>query len=534
VSRRDRFDVVIIGAGHNGLVCAYYLAKAGFSVVVLERADGVGGAAITEEFYPGFRNSVASYTVSLLHKVIVEEMQLARHGLRIVPRPLANFAPQLDGPGLKLHQNSAATVAAIGVHSRADAERYPEFLNELAAITRLLKSTMLESPIDLRGGWGEWLRAVRFLPRVQRLLGVRRLRAFRKVMMSSAGDWLDGWFDTELLKGALAFDSVVGHYASPYASSSGYLLLHHALGEVNGAQGAWGHALGGMGAITDAMAAAASACGVDIRVATPVARVCKSAGGLEVHTASGEVIGALAVAGAIHPQTLFTKLVDAGDLPAPFLERIREWRSESASFRMNVALGELPDFDSLPGRRAAEHHGAGILISPSLGYLEHAYRDARSRGYSRAPVIELLIPSTIDPSLAPTGAHVASLFCQHFPRVLPEGRSWLEHKQAAVDLIIRTVSEYAPNFSAAVVGVQALSPEDLEQRFGLVGGDIFHGQMTLDQLYWARPVAGFAQYRAPLAGLYLCASGAHPGGGVTGAPGRNAARTIIRDLGREL
>jgi phytoene dehydrogenase-like protein len=285
-----------------------------------------------------------------------------------------------------------------------------------------------------------------------------------------------------------------------------------------------------MGAITQAMAAAVSARGVDIRVDTPVLRVCAAAGGLEVHTASGDVLRARTVAAAIHPQTLFTKLVDSRDLPATFLERIRSWRSESASFRMNVALAELPDFLCLPGRRVAEHHGAGILISPSLDYLEQAYRDALSRGYSNAPVIELLIPSTLDASLAPPGAHVASLFCQHFPRTLPDGRSWSEHKQAAVDLIIRTVSDYAPNFSSSILAVQALSPEDLEQRFGLVGGDIFHGQMTLDQLYWSRPVPGYAQYRSPLAGVYLCASGAHPGGGVTGAPGRNAARAIIHDL----
>lgn len=532
MSHRDQFDVVVIGAGHNGLVCAYYLAEAGFSVVVLERSDRIGGAAITEEFHPGFRNSVASYTVSLLQKTIIDDMQLARHGLRIVPRPLANFAPQIDAPGLKLHQEVAATVAAIGAHSRADAEHYPEFLAELAAITRLLKSTLLESPIDLRGGWPEWWRAAKFLPRVQRLLGVRRLGAFRNVMTGSAGDWLERWFDTALLKGALGFDAVVGHYASPYAASSGYLLLHHALGEVNGAQGAWGHALGGMGAITQAMAAAAETLAVEIRVDTPVRRICASAGNLEVHTGSGEVIRARAVAAAIHPWTLFTKLLDQRDLPAAFLERIRAWRSESASFRMNVALSELPDFSCLPGRRKAEHHGSGILISPSLNYLQQAYRDARTQGYSSAPVIELLIPSTLDASLAPPGAHVASLFCQHFPRVLPAGRSWSEQKQAVVDLIIRTVSDYAPNFSASILAVQALSPEDLEQRFGLVGGDIFHGQMTLDQLYWARPVPGYAQYRLPLPGLYLCASGAHPGGGVTGAPGHNAARVMIRDLGR--
>ena len=530
MSRRDRYDAVIIGAGHNGLVCAYYLAAAGLNVVVLERSDRVGGAAITEEFHPGFRNSVASYTVSLLQQPIIDEMKLAQHGLRIVPRPLANFALDVDGPGLELHQDAAATAAAIGRHSRADAERYPKFLAELAAITRLLKSTVLESPLDLRGGWREWLRAAQILPRVPRLLGLGRLRAFRDVMKGSAGGWLDRWFDTALLKGALGFDSVVGHFASPYQPSSGYLLLHHALGELDGVQGAWGHAIGGMGAITEAMAAAAVEAGAEIRLETPVARICPSANGLDVYTESGQLIHARAVAGAIHPQILFAKLVDAADLPQSFLQRIQAWRSESASFRMNVALSELPDFSCLPGRRLAQHHGAGILISPSLGYLERAYCDARAQGFSDAPIIEILIPSTLDSSLAPHGAHVASLFCQHFAHIQPGKGGWAARKQAAVELILRTVSEYAPNFSASILGVQSLSPEDLERRFGLVGGDIFHGQMTLDQLYWSRPARRFAQYRSPLPGLYLCASGAHPGGGVTGAPGRNAARVVIRDL----
>lgn len=481
MTQRDRFDVVVIGAGHNGLVCAYYLAAAGHSVLVLERSDQVGGAAITEEFYPGFRNSVASYTVSLLQQPVIDEMNLLQHGLRIVRRPMANFAPQIDGPGMEIHQDTAATVAAIGRHSRADARRYPQFLAELAAITRLLKSTMLEPPLDLRGGLSEWLRALGFLPRLQQLLGLRRLRVFRNLMTGSAGGWLDNWFESSLLKGALGFDSVVGHFASPYQPSSGYLLLHHALGEANGIEGEWGHAIGGMGAISDAMAAVATAAGAEIRLETAAAKVCRIADHLEVYTVGGDVIQARAIAGAIHPQTLFSKLVDPGDLPSSFLQEIRAWRSESASFRMNVALAELPDFRYLPGKTQADHHGSGILISPSLGYLERAYSDALEQGYSESPIIEVIIPSTVDASLAPSGAHVASLFCQHFPR--DQGDSgWAGRKPMTVDRIIRTVSDFAPNFSASILGIQALSPEDLEQRFGLVGGDIFHGQMTRDQL----------------------------------------------------
>jgi phytoene dehydrogenase-like protein len=525
----ERFDVVVIGGGHNGLVCAAYLAEAGLSVCVLERQRVIGGAAITEEFHPGFRNSVASYTVSLLQRKVIDELGLARHGLTIVPRRMANFVPQLEGPGLALHSRAAATQAAIAEHSAGDAARYPEFLAELGIVTELLKSTLLEAPIDPAGGVSEWWRALRRLGRL-RGLGRRGAAVLWELMTGSAGHWLDRWFETPLLKGGLGFDAIVGHFASPYDAGSGYLLLHHALGETQGVAGAWGHAVGGMGAISDAVAAAARARGVTIRVECPVARIAPVAGGFEVELAAGEVLGARAVAAAMHPQTLCTKLLDASLLPPSFLERMRAWRSESASFRMNVALAELPDFRCLPGTVQRDHHTAGILIAPSLGYLDQAYVSARANGYSQQPVVEVLIPSTLDTTLAPAGAHVASLFCQHFARELGPGESWRQAKQPLVERIIDTVDAYAPNFRRSVLGVQALSPEDLEQRFGLVGGDIFHGQMTLDQLYWARPAAGYAQYRLPIKGLYLAAAGAHPGGGVTGAPGHNAAHAILGDL----
>lgn len=384
--------------------------------------------------------------------------------------------------------------------------------------------------MNLAGGPREWLRALARLPRFRELAGPKRLRAFRRVMFGSAGDWLDRWFDGDLLKGGLGFDSVVGHYASPYAPGSGYLLLHHALGEVNGAQGAWGHAMGGMGAITQAMAGAARAAGVDIRLEERVDRITSVESGLEVQAESGAAFAARAVAGAIHPQVLFTRLIAADELPEAFSKRLREWRSESATFRMNVALSELPEFACLPGRGASVHHGSGILISPSLGYLDRAYADACEGGTSPDPVIEVLIPSTLDATLAPPGCHVASLFCQHFQRYLPEGSLWSDKREGVVEAIIDTVSRYLPNFRRSIVAVQALSPEDLERRFGLIGGDIFHGQMTLDQLYGARPARGYAQYRTPVPGVYLCASGAHPGGGVTGAPGYNAAQVMLRDL----
>jgi phytoene dehydrogenase-like protein len=528
---KDQADVVIVGAGHNGLVCAFYLAQAGFDVVVFERAAVVGGAAVTEEFHPGFRNSIASYTVSLLAPKVIADMRLGSHGLHIVPRPVANFVPQLDGPGLELHHDAQRTRAAIAVHSRPDAERYGDFSAELAGVTRLVRSTLLEAPLDPHGGWREWFRALRFAPRLRELRKTPGLAsALWGVMTGSAGDWLDRWFATDILKGALGFDAVVGHYASPYAPGSAYLLLHHALGESNGVQGAWGHAIGGMGAISAAMAAAARDVGARIRLSEPVETIARDGAGLTVTTAAGNEFHARAVGGAIHPQTLFGRLVEPADLPQSFRECIAGWRSESASFRMNVALAELPDFACRPATEPCPHHGAGILISPSLAYLDRAYTDTHMRGHSRSPVVELLIPSTVDESLAPRGAHVASLFCQHYPRELPDGRSWADAKDGAVESVIDTVSAYAPNFRRAILGVQALSPEDLEARFGLIGGDIFHGQMTLDQLYWARPAIGHASYRSPLRGVYLCASGAHPGGGVSGAPGHNAAKAMLADL----
>lgn len=521
-----RYEAVVIGGGHNGLTCAAYLAAAGLEVCVLERSSVVGGAAITEEFHPGFRNSVASYTVSLLQPKIMRELGLAEHGLRIVPRRIQNFVPPIDGEALTLHAAPALGAAAIARHSKRDAERYPDFLAELGRITTLLKSTLLEPPLELVGGWRELARALRRGGR-WRGLGREARGRFWDLMTGSAGHWLDAWFESDLLKGGLGFDAIVGHYASPYDAGSAYLLLHHALGEALGTGGGWGHAIGGMGAISEALAGAARARGVEIRVASPVAALRPGRRGYELSLADGTEIGARMVAAAIHPSTLCFGLLDPALLPDAFVARLKAWRSESASFRINVALAELPSFNARPGSALADHHTAGILIAPSLGYLDRAYLEARTDGYSRSPVVELTIPSTLDDTLAPPQAHVASLFCQHFAR--HPNQSWGEAKAGAVERILATVDAYAPNFRRSVLAVQALSPEDLEQRFGLVGGDIFHGQMSLDQLYWARPAHGAAQYRLPVPGLYLAASGAHPGGGVSGAPGHNAAQAMLAD-----
>ena len=340
----------------------------------------------------------------------------------------------------------------------------------------------------------------------------------------------DGWFEDDRIKSAFAFDAVVGNFAGVSTPGSAYVLLHHVFGEVNGKPGAWGHPVGGMGAITQAMARACEAAGVEISLESPVAQVLVDGGTARgVRLESGEEIAAPIVAANVGPALLYRQLVSPSDLDPDFARRIKGYKTGSGTFRMNVALSELPDFSVLPGKALAEHHTAGIVIAPGLDYMDRAYDDAKAHGWSRAPIVEITIPSTLDDSLAPPGCHVASLFCQQFAPSLPDGRSWDDCREQAADLIIDTVTAHAPNFRGSVIARQIHSPLDLERKFGLIGGDIFHGHMSLDQLWAARPVLGNGDYRAPIKGLYMCGSGTHPGGGVTGAPGHNAARAILAD-----
>lgn len=528
----ERHDIVIIGGGHNGLVCAAYLAAAGFDVKVLERRGVVGGAAVTEEFHPGFRNSVASYTVSLLNPKVIRDLDLPRHGLRIVERRLANFLPLPDGGYLKAGEG--ITRGEIARFSARDAERYDAYCAEIDDIADVLRELVLEQPPNMvEDGWGATLsEGVRALKQGNRLRGLpaERRRALLDLFTKSAADYLDGWFETDCVKALFGFDSIVGNFASPRTPNTAYVLLHHVFGEVNGRKGAWGHAIGGMGAITQAMASACRERGVGIETDAAVEEVIVEKGrAAGVVLKDGRAIRARAVISNLNPKLLFDRLLPADALPADFLRRMRRWKSGSGTFRMNVALSELPDFSCLPGREAADHHTAGIIIAPSIDYMDRAWLDARTHGWSREPIVEMLIPSTLDDSLAPKGAHVASLFCQHVQPELDGGRSWDEHRDEVADLMIATVDRYAPGFKASVLGRQIMSPLDLERTFGLVGGDIFHGALSLDQLFSARPMLGYADYRSPVEGLYLCGSGTHPGGGVTGAPGHNAARAVIAD-----
>ena len=528
-------DAVIIGGGHNGLVCASYLAAAGLKTIVLERRKKIGGAAVTEEFYPGFRNSLAAYTVSLLNPKIIRDLDLPGHGLKIVERKLQNFLPLEDGRYLKI--GGARTKAEVARFSTRDADRLEAYAGRLDVLADLLREVALETPPNIVSGspikmLAELVKTGRLGNRLRRL-GLETQRDLLEIFTASAGNYLDHWFDSAPIKAAYGFDAIVGAYASPYAPGTAYVLLHHCFGEVNGRKGQWGHAIGGMGAISEAIAKAASERGAEIRVNCPVKEVLvekdRVAG---VVSESGEIFRAPIVAANVNPKLLYRALVAPDALPADFRERIEKWRCGSGTFRMNVALSELPDFTALPGRELAEHHTAGIIIAPSLAYMEEAYFDARRSGWSKKPVVEMVIASTLDDTLAPKGAHVASLFCQHVAPSLPNGASWDEHREGVADLMIAAVNAYAPNFKASVIARQIFSPLDLERTFGLIGGDIFHGQLDLGQIFSARPMLGHADYRGPIPGLYMCGAGTHPGGGVSGLPGHNAAREILRDAGR--
>lgn len=522
-----QYDALIIGGGHNGLVAAFYLARAGKRVLVLERRAVAGGAAVTEEFAPGFRNSVASYTVSLLQPKVIADMQLPRFGYRVVERPISNFLPLDDGRYLKLGGGLERTQAEFRKFSQADARALPAYYDALEGVADVLRGLALQIPPDAGGGLPDLLRLGR---QMQPLAGlpIDRQRDVLDLFVKSARDFLDSWFESDPVKAAFGFDAVVGNYASPDTPGSAYVLLHHVFGEVNGKKGQWGHAIGGMGAITQAMAAACTQAGVEIRLEAPVARVLVDGGRVAgVRLESGEEIAASLILSNVGPKLLYQKLIDPGDLDADFRRRIAGFKAGSGTFRMNVALSGLPRFTALP--EEGEHHRSGIIIAPSLDYMDRAFTDAKALGWSREPIVEMLIPSTVDDSLAPPGCHVASLFCQQFAPTLPDGRNWADAEQAAADTILDTVEKQAPGFRKLVVGQMILSPQGLEEKFLLTNGDIMHGNMSLDQLWSARPVLGAGAYRGPIRGLYMCGAGSHPGGGVTGAPGHNAAMAALAD-----
>jgi len=524
-----KIDALIIGAGHNGLVCAYYLAKAGMNVHIYERRHIVGGAAVTEEFHPGFRNSVASYTVSLLNPEVISDMKLKEYGLSVVKRPISNFLPINSSNYLKLGGGLERTQMEFRKFSEKDANNLPDYYNRIEAVADVLRDLSIKTPPNPKQGLKAMMAAaLQAWPIIKK--GNQVHRDVYDLFTKSARSFLDAWFENEHIKAAFGFDAIVGNFASPDTPGSAYVLLHHVFGEVDGEKGAWGHAIGGMGAITQAMQQACIDIGVNISTNASVKKVLvndKKVTGIQLE--NGDVINASKVVSNLNPTLLYKKLIDKDDLDEEFNRSMDGYKSGSGTFRMNVALSELPDFTSLPGKEIAEHHQSGIVIAPTLDYMDQAFIDAKNSGWSKNPIVEMLIPSTLDDSLAPRGKHVASLFCQQFSPTLKNGMSWNDARLDAAECIINTVDTYAPNFKNSIEGTMILSPLDLEEKFGLIGGDIMHGHMTLDQMWAARPLLNYGDYRGPLKSLYMCGSGTHPGGGVTGLPGKNAAREILKD-----
>jgi phytoene dehydrogenase-like protein len=525
------YDIVVIGAGHNGLVAAAYLARAGLRVLVLERRDLVGGACVTEEVWPGFKVSTAAYVNSLFRPEIVRDLDLKRHGFATLPRKPASFTPFPDGRYLMLGPDAESNRREVAKFSARDADALPRYEAMLERVAAFIEPTLMRPPPNpwsgrLRDLWDLGRLAWRF-----RRLGKDGPAALR-ILTGSARDILNRWFESEHLKVTLATDAIIGALASPSMPGTAYVLFHHVMGECDGARGVWCYVRGGMGGLTQALAAAARQHGAEIRCGSPVARILTRDGAVcGVALADGTEIAALRVASNADAHVTFLRLMDPKELLADFAEAVRHIDYSGASLKINVALSEVPDFTALPGSQPGPQHRGTIHIAPTLEYVERAYDDARQGRPSQAPILECTIPSAVDDTVAPPGRHLMSMFVQYAPTALRDG-NWDDVKDAFADRCFDVLAEYAPNFPRAVIDRQVLSPLDIERRFGLTGGNIFQGAMTLDQLFFMRPVPGYADYRTPVRGLYLCGAATHPGGGVMGACGYNAARVILRDRRR--
>jgi phytoene dehydrogenase-like protein len=521
-------DVIVIGAGHNGLVTAAYLAKAGLRVLVLERREVVGGCCVTEEIWPGYKVSTAAYVNSLLRPEIIRDLELKRHGFEMLPRSPSSFTPFPDDRYLIMGPEKDLNYREISKFSVKDAEALPRYEKMLERVADFIEPTLSLTPPDpwsgrLRDLWNLGKLAWRF-----RKLGHAGASAI-DILTGAATDILNRWFESEQLKVTLATDALIGAMASPSMPGTAYVLFHHVMGECNGVRGVWGYVRGGMGGITQALAAAVRQHGGEIRTNAPVVRILTRNGWAQgVMLEDGTGIAAARVVSNADAHVTFLKLMDVSELPADFVESIRRIDYTSPSFKINVALSELPDFRALPGVQPGMHHRGTIHISPTMDYLERAYDDAKYGRPSASPMLECTIASVVDSSLAPPGKHLMSMFVQYAPTMLREGH-WDEVKEKFADRCFEIMDEYAPNFRKAVIDRQLLSPLDLERRFGLTGGNIFHGAMTLGNLFFLRPAPGWAQYRTPVKGLYLCGAATHPGGGVMGSCGLNAAREILRD-----
>jgi len=520
-----KYDAIIVGGGHNGLVCAAYLARAGRKVLVLERRERVGGAALTEEVFLGFRFSVFSYVVSLLRPEIIRDLELPRHGLHILPLE-STLTPLPNGNYLAQWNDHDQNRRELARHSLRDAEAYDEFGHMLHQMARAIKPLLAMAPPDPTSLSPGNLMGMAKLARHFRGLGTQRFNTLTKLLTMSSADFLDEWFETEALKATKSASGIIGTLLGPRSPGTAYVLLHHYMGELDGVFRAWGFAKGGNGSVSAAIAGAARAAGAEIRCNASVANVLISGGSAKgVVLEGGEEIKADLVVSGADPRRTFMQLVGEKHLPGEFVESIRRFRFRGASAKVNLALGELPDFICLPGR--GPHLRGAISISPSVAYLERAYDEAKYGGISGRPYMDIVIPSMLDPEMAPPRKHVMSIFVQYAPYHVKGG--WTDARREALgDAVVDTLAEYAPNIRSAILHRQVVTPADIERIVGLAEGNIFQGELTLQQMFFLRPVPAWARYRTPLPGLYQCGAGTHPGGGVMGASGRNAALEILR------
>ncbi len=526
------WDAIIVGGGHNGLVTAAYLARAGRRVLVLERRAVLGGASVTEEVFPGFKVSTAAYLCSLMQERIIRELDLPRHGYQVFPKDPAFFTPFPDGSHFTMWQDQRRTCEEIAKFSRRDAAVYPVYEAHIERLAQFAERMLLKTPPNLsRLGPGDLLGLARLGWDALRMGEQERLGHI-KIFTQSVADFLEPWFESEQLKVTLATDGVIGTNGGPRTPGTAYVLLHHVMGKVDGHRGLWGFVRGGMGAVSEAIAASARTAGATIRTEAEVSKILvRDARAEGVVLASGEEIRARAVISNADPKRTFLGLVGEAELPRDFARAVKAIRMEGCSMKINLALSALPSFTARPGATLMPHHKSTIHICPDIDYVERAWDDSKYGRPSARPLLELTIPTTYDDSLAPPGKHIMGIFLQYTPYRLkdPElGNDWRTAKERYADHVMDLIEEYAPGFKSSVLHRQVLSPLDLEETFGLTGGNIFHGEMSVDQLFFLRPVPGWARYCTPIDNLYLCGAGTHPGGGVMGAPGYNAAREFLR------
>lgn len=524
----NRYDAIVIGAGHNGLVTAAYLARAGRRVCVLERRELIGGCSVTEEIWPGYRVSTAAYLSSLLQQRIVDDLNLERHGYHADAKEPPFFSPFPDGRHLFFWQDERRTHSELSKFSRRDADRFPAYEAHLEQLARFVEGMLLETPPPFPpeglSGYIDWLK---FAAR-HRGLSAAGMKALAEVFTQSASDFLDAWFESPQIKVTLATDGVIGANGGPRTAGTAYILLHHCMGGIGGRRGVWGFVRGGMGAVPEAIASAARASGAEIRVNAAVSHILVENGRARgVALANGDELLAPIVASNADPKVTFLHLLDERHLPDGFVSSIRRFRVEGTSCKINLACNALPEFTCLPGAPGPQHR-ATMHICPDIDYVERAWDDAKYGRPSERPLLEMTCPTQYDPSLAPPGKHIIGIFLQYAPYTL-HGASWDDLREPFASRVIDLIAEYAPNIRGIIEHQQVLTPLDLERRFGITGGNIFHGEMSLDQMFILRPAAGFSRYRTPIGGLYLCGSGAHPGGGVMGDPGYNCAREILKD-----